>query len=181
MDTLATVKNQTLQDIADAIRAKGGTTETMKPGEMAAAIEALPRGGDIEEEFSAFLLNKPVVIDFAKALGYDSATPAVNAPNNMFTRCTNVTGVYAPMLNSSPNQFYGCSSIKKITMRDFANNNTQLGGCTSLEEFTTTNLYSNTVITRTVGLGIIPKTCVIHCIDKDIKYVDDAWTIVERS
>lgn len=37
-------------DIADAIRAKTGTTEKMTPGQMAAAIEAIPEGGDTLEE-----------------------------------------------------------------------------------------------------------------------------------
>lgn len=39
------VENQHLQDIANAIRAKNGTQNTYKPGEMADAIEAIGEGG----------------------------------------------------------------------------------------------------------------------------------------
>lgn len=39
------VDETALQDIADAIRAKNGTQNTYKPGQMADAIEAIPSGG----------------------------------------------------------------------------------------------------------------------------------------
>jgi hypothetical protein len=39
------VEEQSLQDIADSIRAKNGTATTYKPGEMSDAIDALPSGG----------------------------------------------------------------------------------------------------------------------------------------
>lgn len=39
------VNETSLQDIADSIRAKNGTQNTYKPGEMAAAIDALPSSG----------------------------------------------------------------------------------------------------------------------------------------
>lgn len=39
------VDESSLQDIADSIRAKNGTQNTYKPGQMAAAIDALPSGG----------------------------------------------------------------------------------------------------------------------------------------
>lgn len=39
------VQDSSLSDIADAIREKNGTQNTYKPGQMAAAIEAIPTGG----------------------------------------------------------------------------------------------------------------------------------------
>ena len=39
------VERDSLSDIADSIRAKNGTQNTYKPGQMAAAIDALPSGG----------------------------------------------------------------------------------------------------------------------------------------
>ncbi len=39
------IQDATLTGIADAIRAKAGTTETLKPGDMAAAIAAIEAGG----------------------------------------------------------------------------------------------------------------------------------------
>ena len=41
----ALITNSTLSDFADAIRAKNGTQDTYTPGEMAAAISAIPSGG----------------------------------------------------------------------------------------------------------------------------------------
>jgi hypothetical protein len=45
-----TVDDTKLKAIADAIRAKNGTTETYKPSEMASAIEAIKSGGVSEVE-----------------------------------------------------------------------------------------------------------------------------------
>lgn len=39
-------REEDIQSIANAIRAKSGTTDTMKVSEMAAAIEAIPTGGE---------------------------------------------------------------------------------------------------------------------------------------
>lgn len=39
------VERESLADIADSIRAKNGTQNTYKPGQMAAAIDAIPSGG----------------------------------------------------------------------------------------------------------------------------------------
>lgn len=39
-------REEDIQSIANAIRAKAGTTDTMKLSEMAAAIEAIPTGGE---------------------------------------------------------------------------------------------------------------------------------------
>lgn len=41
----AVVTQQYLADIAEAIRTKGGTTDTLLPSQMAGAIEAIPSGG----------------------------------------------------------------------------------------------------------------------------------------
>jgi hypothetical protein len=42
--TQALVTEQYLSDIADAIRAKGGTSAALRPGQMAGAIAAIPSG-----------------------------------------------------------------------------------------------------------------------------------------
>ena len=39
------VQEQYLQDIADSIRAKNGTSNTYKPGQMSTAIDNIPSGG----------------------------------------------------------------------------------------------------------------------------------------
>ena len=46
-NTLVTVYDDTLEDIADAIRGKNGSPDTYKPGEMPAAITAIPSGGGV--------------------------------------------------------------------------------------------------------------------------------------
>lgn len=46
MATKCVLNKSTLTGIANAIRAKGGTTETMLPGEMAAKIASIPSGGE---------------------------------------------------------------------------------------------------------------------------------------
>lgn len=50
MATKCVVNKSTLTDIATAIRTKGGTTDTLLPSEMPAAISAIPSGGDVTVE-----------------------------------------------------------------------------------------------------------------------------------
>lgn len=45
MATKCVVNKSTMTDIADAIRTKGGTSATLLPSEMPAAIANLPSGG----------------------------------------------------------------------------------------------------------------------------------------
>ena len=46
----AMITESYLTDIADAIRAKNGSSDTYTPPQMAAAIEAIPTGGDVDVE-----------------------------------------------------------------------------------------------------------------------------------
>lgn len=48
------INDSTLTAIADAIRAKGGTSEVMLPGDMAELIEALPAGGSVTLKTGTF-------------------------------------------------------------------------------------------------------------------------------
>lgn len=49
MATKCVVNKSTMTDIADAIRTKGGASAPLKPGKMAAAIEAIPSGGRVDD------------------------------------------------------------------------------------------------------------------------------------
>ena len=49
------INETSLSGIADAIRAKNGSSDTYKPSEMAAAIEAIEAGGGLVKSLSLCL------------------------------------------------------------------------------------------------------------------------------
>lgn len=179
MATKCVLNKSTLTGIADAIRAKGGTTETMKPGEMAAKIEAIPSGGD--GLFASYITKTITNFNAAEILGYDATTPAINVGQHFFNGFSSLETIYAPMI--SPNAFFAqnCTSLTSATVRAVSNRADLFNGCSSLVELTIKELNASQIIGWTNFLSGINISCVIHCLDKDIKYVDGAWTIVERS
>lgn len=56
-----------MTDIADAIRAKNGSSDTYTPGQMAAAIEAIPTGGDVDVEALSVTANGTYTAPTGKA------------------------------------------------------------------------------------------------------------------
>lgn len=65
-----------LSDIAEAIRSKNGSSSTYRPGQMAAAIAAIPTGGDVDIE----ALNVTVNGTYTAPTGKAYSPVIVNVP-----------------------------------------------------------------------------------------------------
>lgn len=102
------VNENSLTNIANAIRGKNGSTDTYKPSEMAAAITAISGGGGsnekaiIEKTFSGIYTNNEItkIGEYAFA-GLGNNITGINAPN------VESVGGYA---------FRGCGNIQSINM-----------------------------------------------------------------
>ena len=163
-----------------AIVAKGGMT-TGGLSNAAAAIAALPSGGG-DETMKQFLDKSLVNLDAAQILGYDATSPAITPNSYFFQNFKALKTVYAPMFNLSPsNTFMGCSSLEDVTLRSGSSSAAHWNGCTSLANITFKEETAARILSWTALLAGVPNTCVFHGSDKDVKYIDGAWTIVERN
>lgn len=86
------VTESSLEDIADAIRAKNGTENTYKPGQMAAAIEALPGQSTLVSK--SITQNGSYDPEDDDADGYSAVT--VNVQPNLQARTATVNGDVYP-------------------------------------------------------------------------------------
>ena len=98
------IKDSTLTGIADAIRAKGGTTGTMTPQEMPEKIAAIPTGGDID-----------ALID--KSITEISSSSATSIGTMAFIACSSLTTVDFPVVTSIDE--YAFTSCSSLTTADF--------------------------------------------------------------
>lgn len=130
------VEEQTLTDIANAIREKNGTTDKMKPGVMAETIANLPSGdnrdliGVIDDTITKLDIpnNTTKIADYCF---YKRSLKSVYIPDSI-----NRIGEYA---------FNNCSNLKTI---NFSNNITSIGkrafsGCSHLEFAQLPNLLTS--------------------------------------
>ena len=123
------IEDSTLIAIGDAIREKNGTTETMTPTEMAAAISAIEAGGNSEvEELLAQVIEKTateVHNEKAERIGTmvfrNSPMQVADFPNvtemgsYAFTGSSDLVTVNMPSLTSVvKNAFESCSSLTKL-------------------------------------------------------------------
>lgn len=102
------VERESLADIADSIRAKNGTQNTYKPGEMAAAIDALPSGGVIPTGTLEITENGTYDVTNYASAEVDvptGSTPVINplsvTANGTYTAPTGVDG-YSPVTVNVP-------------------------------------------------------------------------------
>ena len=128
-------------DIANAIRAKSGTTEQMKPINMADNITAIKTSSLktlLDATKSCFYLFKEYKGTSIDGLINYGDTSSVTTFEQMFNYCTNLTSV--PLLNTSNatnmrNMFFSCSNLSSIPLFDTSKVNNMSGmfsGCTRL-------------------------------------------------
>lgn len=92
------IDDTNLKNIADAIRSKGGTTNTLKPSQMAQAIITLPSGGGVPDTIEltgdmsyCFADNRfPFILDnYGDIVNTDNITNSTK----MFSNCSSLTAV----------------------------------------------------------------------------------------
>ena len=172
-----------------AIVAKGGTT-TGGLSNAAAAIEALPSGGDpikdmiVQSLFDLWNNTTGVTLDFSglfdSVVGWDT-----NRPNRGQTfRSTRADEIICPWMNCGAAYCFGGSQyLKKVTINRVGNISEIFASSPNITDINVRVKTSNQM-TFTAGLAGISKHCpnaVIHCSDADLKYIDGAWVVVERS
>lgn len=113
--SLAVITESHLTDIADAIREKNGSTDTYTPGQMAAAIAAIPSGEQrytIDNNGALNAITGDVVID--------AQTIAAHGFTHGLYYCTGVTSVSFPQLvdvgrNGMEGAFGYCSGLHSVS------------------------------------------------------------------
>lgn len=150
-----TVDDTKLKAIADAIRAKNGTTETYKPSEMAAAISAISAGGGgnidslVDRSITEISSNVTLIGEnaFTKCVSLITANLplATKVSHNAFSNCDNLQSVNIPLVaNVGQNAFTYCTHLTSIKLPSatFINNNA-FYRCATLE---TVDLGSTTYV-----------------------------------
>lgn len=153
-----------IKAIADAIRAKNGSTDTYKVSEMASAIEAIQSGGgniDILINRSITEINSNVTLVGENAFYRCEALVSANLPlatkvsNSAFGYCTNLESINIPLVaNVGQQTFAYCSKLTKISLPSvtFINSNAfnkcemletvDLGSTTYVSGYTFSNCYN---------------------------------------
>lgn len=172
-NTPVVVLDDTLTDIADAIRGKNGSSDTYKPSEMPAAIAAIPSGGGvgIPREVDANGVYREPSSSYTFALPNDATSIGSYALSYAFQHSNHLTSFSAPKLVSIPDgsqQFYymcvACTSLTSISfpsltaVGDASNRNNAFGAfseafntCTSLTSVSfpeLTNVYASSGFSR---------------------------------
>lgn len=126
------VDKASLVSVADAIREKGGTSESLEfPNGFVSAVNAIESGGG-EDTLRARLTNT-----LTEYTIYD----AVSLPTHCFNGCSNLEKFIAPNLISTARNyvFYGCANLNHIDM----------GRITAFSPIDTNGLHRiNTIILR---------------------------------
>ena len=139
-NTPVVVLDDTLTDIANAIRGKNGSPDTYKPSEMPAAITAIPSGGGvgIPREVRANGLYAMPSQSFTFSLPSNATDVANYALSYAFNGCTPLTSVDFSSLAtvSGGSAFYytfrDCTSLSSV---DFSSLATVSGGSAFVDAF----------------------------------------------
>lgn len=133
-NTPVAILDDTMTDIADAIRGKNGSSDTYKPSEMPAAITAIPSGGggdnnwaDVMRGDSTSLYDNSVTeLPDYRLGGYSSGTwieevsfpEIIRIGSHAFTSQTKVEHILMPKLTHLGvfNVFYGCSALIELVL-----------------------------------------------------------------
>ena len=153
--------NEIFTDIANAIRKKGGSTDKMKPSEMASKINELP-SPSMKDYFDANpnggyyfawgkqgnISNPITSTQLKKCLSYSDTSKVTNM-KSMFRNCNNLTSV--PELDTSKvtdmsSMFYSCyklTSIPELDTQNVTNMSSMFDSCyklTSIPKLDTQNV-----------------------------------------
>ena len=122
-NTPVVVLDDTLTDIANAIRGKNGSSDTYRPGQMADAIDNIPAGTlGIPREVSQTGVYGYPGQNFTFSLPSNATDVSSNALNSAFQSCPNITSVDLSSLTTVSGgkalyyAFYGCSSITSVDL-----------------------------------------------------------------
>lgn len=108
------VKEEHLQDIANAIREKNGSTDTYKPSEMASAIREIETGGGSGEEI--FFSHTGVMYQKNTIVTTDTDSSFLAS---LYSGCDKLETLSAPYLRSkTPTSFVfqNCTSLKSVSL-----------------------------------------------------------------
>ena len=144
-NTPVVVLDDTLTDIANAIRGKNGSSDTYRPGQMADAIDNIPAGTlGIPREVSQTGVYRPPEQNFTFSLPSNATDVSSSALNAAFQGCTGLTSVdFSSLTTVSGSKafyyaFYTCSSLASvdfsslITVSGFNAFESAFSRCTSL-------------------------------------------------
>lgn len=154
--TPVVVLDDTMTDIADAIRGKNGSSDTYKPSEMPAAITAIPSGGGgeigIKREVSENGVYQAPSESFSFVLPSDAKSIAPYALAYAFYNATGLASVDMSSVtsitgsSSLTSAFQGCTSLQSVNLSSlklitgsYAFSNA-FKGCTSLNSVDFTSL-----------------------------------------
>lgn len=124
-----------LTAVADAIRAKGGTSEALAfPGGFVSAVQAIQAGSGSSDDSNVI---QAINLVFAGDLYNRNLT---RVSNNMFSGCKGITRIELPeVLNSDDYSFSGCTALKEAILPKASNvPNFGFNGCTSLRKVVVT-------------------------------------------
>ena len=126
-NTPVVVLDDTLTDIANAIRGKNGSSDTYRPGQMADAIDNIPAGTlGIPREVSQTGVYRPPEQNFTFSLPSNATDVSSSALNAAFQGCTGLTSVDFSSLttvsgsNAFSYAFYGCTSLTSVDLSSLA-------------------------------------------------------------
>lgn len=124
-----------LTSVADAIRAKGGTSSQLAfPAEFVQAIEDIPSGGGEETWYSALgqLYKANMVIPDGSAMRYvrehfsnathlvsfiqQYGTPSLDSDYGLFRQCTALETLWVARATFGNYCFEGCNALKNVTL-----------------------------------------------------------------
>ena len=112
-----------LSDVADAIRTKKGTEETIQASDFDTEIASIESGADISEYFKSTtnyspFSNKPVYIDLIKKVPPFSVDNNVTSLASYFEYCSGLIDVgkitFGSNITSLNNLFFRCSNLQTI-------------------------------------------------------------------
>lgn len=142
------VDNEKLTALANAIRTKTNTTDSLTIDQMTSAIENISVGGG-EDRFKKFIDIRGCNYLFAYYEGENvddlinyNDTENISEMNNMFLSCTKLTKnprINTDNLKSAMSMFSRCTNIVEINNLNFnnlTNTNSMYDGCSSLEKIT---------------------------------------------
>ena len=175
------IKDSTLTGIANAIRAKGGTSGTMTPQEMPEKIAAIPTGGDIDAlidrsitEISSSSVTSIGVgaFFFCSELTTANFPAATSIGNGAFYYCISLTTVNFTVATSIGNgAFYSCSSLTTVDFPSASSiGNTAFKSCSNLKSLllrgnmvctlSSKNAFDSTPIASGTGYIYVPSALI---------------------
>lgn len=152
------IEEQTLTDIANAIRSKNGASTQYKPSEMAGAIENIPTGS------TSSMAPTSISFDSYKLQTLDLSsldTSNITDMGSMFSFCTTLSSLDLSKFNTSKVtemnlMFYFCATLTTLDLSNFdtsevTNMTSMFERCYSLTTLDISN-FDTSKVTKTEGM-----------------------------